>query len=149
MKVIICRGLPGSGRTEWSKEQAKSGRVIRLSPTEMGKSAGYYTMTKYTILTYGILGVIREVIESGENIDVVIDGNNLKANIIEKIARLFEEDAGGYISSEQLIRQGTIEVKDFYISLEEALEYDKQREDPIGDIRITQLWNQHRKLLDD
>ncbi len=146
MKVIICRGLPGSGRTEWSKEYVKSNKAIRVCRSDMRKMSGHeYCMEMELALAEAENAIISYC--DHQDIDVVVDGNNLNKNVITSIRGVFESHAGGCFDA---VSNGFIEIKDFPISLEDALEYDNSSgRDPLGESKIRKLHKLHEELMND
>ncbi len=145
MKVIVCRGLPGSGRREWSKQYViDNPSAVRVCRSDMRKMIGNYTTDKEGLMIAAENSIIRECIVEGR--DVVIDGNNLNPRVIESIEMIFHDLSGGPFDVGVFGIEGGIEIKDFDCPLEEALDYDFKREKPLGEKRISQLHSQYLDL---
>ncbi len=141
-KIIICRGLPGSGRTEWSKKYARDCGAIRICRSDLRRMIS----TGYSIdLEHLLVGMENEFIIEAQysGRDVVIDGNFLNDNAIKGIKNILKT----LPSDKYNEAWKSVVIKDFPMSLEDALSYDRNREDPLGDAKIITLWNTHQKKI--
>ena len=123
-KVIICRGIQGSGKSTWAKawvlEDPKN--RIRINNDSIGEMFGEPFRTEG--LYQRIKRVRKQILEDSlyEGLDVVIDNMNLSedsVNEIKSIVETFNKNTGGNY---------TIEFKDFLdVPLEVCLERNANR----------------------
>ena len=77
--------------------------------------------------------------------DIVIDNMNLNPKYYEFVNRIIEDFNYMVTESEQY----TLEFKDFVdISLEECIERDSKRENPIGADIITNTYNKYKDIIE-
>jgi len=135
-KLVICRGLPGSGKSHWAKEQVKKDyeNVIRCNRDDIrtmlheGYFEGPITESNVVMIRDSI---IRTGLKNGKI--VISDDTNLKASVVKelaKIARFFESD---------------IEIVDFDIDKEECIRRDSLRQGRanVGEKVINDMFNRY------
>lgn len=138
-KVIITKGLPGSGKSTWAKEQVLKGkgRVKRVNKDDLraliDADAPYSSANERFILKCQekiIAAAIRG------NHHIIVDNTNL--NPIHEIA--IRKLAGPMVK---------VEVKDFTdVSPEECIRRDSKREKPVGAAVINKMAKQWRDWKD-
>lgn len=135
-KLTVTRGLPGSGKSTWAREQQannpKLWRVNRddlramLRPTWIYGNAdaeGWCTAAQY--------GAIRDLLDA--NADVVVDDTNLMPEVVDMYRKLAKAYGAEF------------EVKDFTeVPLEDCIERDAARPEPVGEEVIRRM---HDKYL--
>ena len=146
-KIILTRGIQGSGKSTWAKKWAEedSEHRIRWNNDDFRRMLGKYWVPKReTIVSSTELHFINDVMCYGY--DIVIDNMNLNPKYYEFVKRIIEDFNYMVTESEQY----TLEFKDFVdISLEECIERDSKRENPIGADIITNTYNKHKDIIDD
>lgn len=143
-RLIICRGIPGSGKSTWAYSWVKESPTtrIRLNNDDIRRMFGPYWVpereklihdTKYhTALNAMALGY-----------DIVVDNMNLNPKEIK-----FWEDVVKGFNGIQNGFNYTIEFKDFFnVSLEECLNRDKRRENPVGEKAIREIWKRYKHFI--
>lgn len=143
-QLIICRGIPGSGKSTWAYSWVKESPTtrIRLNNDDIRRMFGPYWVpereklihdTKYhTALSAMTLGY-----------DIVVDNMNLNPKEI----KFWKDVVEGF----NVIQDGfkyTIKFKDFFdVSLEECLDRDKRRENPVGEKAIRDIWKRYKHFI--
>lgn len=147
-KIILCRGIQGSGKTTYAKQWVLEDpeHRIRLSYDDIRNMFGKYwvpsresliSRVKRPFLYYSML----------EGYDIIIDNMNLNDKEVE-----FYENAIKIYNKE--VEQGLnynkyeIEFKDFFIPLEECIRRDSLRENPIGEEIIRNTYNKYKHILE-
>ena len=142
-KLIIMRGLPGSGKSTWAKAWVNEDPInrVRLNWDDMRNMMGPYWIPERE--NTGILKELREKFLKHmmeRNWDIVCDNRNLNPKEIEfyeNIVKEFNEDGHPY----------TIEFKDFFIPVEECIRRDAMRANPIGEKTIKSLFHKYMPLI--
>jgi len=124
--LTITRGLPGSGKTTWARQQP-AWRVNRDDLRTMLKTAWKHGDDEYETLCSAVqYAVIRELLHDR---DVIVDDTNLRGDTVlalESIAR---------------IARAEFFVVDFTdVHLETCIERDAARPDPVGEQVIRRMW---------
>lgn len=144
-KLIICQGVPASGKTTWAKEfiskkqQAGDFSWIRVNRDDLRNSTGVnYHFKNEGYITQLEQFAIGQALESGKN--VISDNTNLNPKFLQKTLDWL---AGtGY----------EVEMKKFEVSFEEACKRDAARENPVGKSTIKKFFSNYypefRKKVD-
>ena len=142
-KLILCRGIQGSGKTyfakAWCTEDPKN--RVRINNDDIRNMLGPYWITDREPLVSDIkLHIAEEAMNRGYNI--VVDNMNLNPREVkfwEKVVELNNEDPDGY--------KYEIEFKDFFIPLEECIRRDAMRPNPIGEKVIRENWKRYKHFI--
>lgn len=141
LKIIMCVGIPGSGKSTWAKSEISKDpdnwvRInnddLRAMMNESVYSAGYEKL-----VTEIRNSLIKEAIKKDKNI--IIDNVNLNKKHFDdvvKIAKSFNKEI-------------EVSEKPFYIELDEAIARDSQREGKakVGESVIKKWWKDSGKDL--
>ncbi|AGY47133.1 polynucleotide kinase [Clavibacter phage CN1A] len=117
-KLTICRGIPASGKTTWSKSEALQTGAIRISRDDIRHELyGVFwgDTIDENVVTKIQHGRIRDLLANG--FDVIVDDTNLRARNVKRFYELGADE---------------IAFKDFEITLEEALRRDANRARQVG-----------------
>ena len=148
-KVIICQGLPASGKTTWAKEWVKEEptRRVRFNRDDVRNMLGKYWVPGREDLIDSIYdSFMNEAMLAGY--DIVIDNMNLNDKTIKEIQRYVGE-FNDWIRLSVLDIHYDIEFKKFLdVPLETLLERDSKREHPIGEKVIRDLYTKYRCKLE-
>lgn len=138
-RVIILRGLPGSGKTTWARDFIQHRhwyrRISRDALREMF-GFGYYEPKSEKTLVALRNALLVEVLR--EHPHVVIDDTNLT----ERHVRDIKSHAVGWWNGAPSI---SIEILEFHTPLDECIRRDALREKPVGAERIREMnmrWRQ-------
>lgn len=148
-KVILCRGVQGSGKTTWSKEYCKANHnTIRVNRDDIRKMFNQKWSKKLEIVVKSCeLEAIRSAINVG--IDVVVDDvsnlNPMTESTIREIIRKYNR-AGFAFSKKHT--ECVLIYKDFFIPIGECIENDKKRKDNVGKDVIIDTYNRYKSTIE-
>lgn len=127
-QVIMLKGLPASGKSTWAKERVLSGqgKYSRVNQDDLGRMlmAGKRTKGGGKILARFRDTLILQILEEGKS--VIIDDTNLNPALEEHYRKMVKEYNKGKNKSVQFV------VKEFTISVEEAISRDLARVKSVG-----------------
>ena len=145
-KIILCRGIQGSGKTTWAKKWAEEDpeHRVRWNNDDFRRMLGKYWVPKREVIISSTeLHFIDEAMCRGY--DIVIDNMNLNPKYYEFIKKIIEDFNYMVIDSEQYI----LEFKDFFnVSLEECIERDSKRPNSIGEEVIKATYEKYKSILE-
>ena len=122
MKLILCKGLPASGKSTWSKEYIKNNtNVVRVNRDEIREMLGLHPWNpsyENKVVVSGEREFIRGALKQG--MDVIVDDTNLNPKVTEEWTNLGENLGAKVI------------VKEFDVTLEECIRRDSLREGSVG-----------------
>lgn len=137
-KLIICKGLPASGKSTWAKAWVKEDpkKRIRVNRDDIRHMLGVYWVPSREKLVTDIehLTIISAI---EKKYDIVVDATNLRGT--QPFQALFNTWTWD--------KDYVMEVKDFTdVPLEVCLERDSLRkEDQVGEDVIMRMYNKHLK----
>ena len=136
-KIILCRGIQGSGKTTWAKQWVLEDpeHRVRFNNDDIRNMLGkYWVPSREPIIT-----TMKNSFISGAAIfrmDVVIDNMNLNSKELDywkDIARMFNYD---------------LEIKNFFTPLQDCIERDSKRPNPIGEEVIRNTYKKYKNILE-
>ena len=142
-KLILCRGIQGSGKTTWARQWVEEDpeNRVRINNDDIRNMLGKYWVTSRENLVSSIKkNMTEEAINRGYNI--VVDNMNLNPKEIlfwKDMVKMANMDPDGY--------QYEIEFKDFFIPLEECIRRDAMRPNPIGEKVIRETWKRYKHFI--
>jgi len=143
IKVIFTKGIIASGKTTWAKQFVKDNQKYkRVSRDDLRHMLSSYTFTNdnENIVTQVERDTIKQLLLMGYNL--VIDKQNLNQQDFANDKRFILD----LVDWEDTVE---FEVKEFPITLYQAILRDKEREFQIGEAVITKTWKRYEKdLLD-
>ena len=142
-KLILCRGIQGSGKTyfakAWCAEDPKN--RVRINNDDIRNMLGNYWVVEREPLVSEMKQYLTQA-AMDRGYDIVIDNMNLNPHEVkfwEKVVELNNEDPDGY--------KYEIEFKDFFIPLEECIRRDAMRPNPIGEKVIRETWKRYKHFI--
>lgn len=145
-KLIICRGIQGSGKSTFAKEWVLKDpeHRVRFNNDDIRNMLGKYWVPRRE----GIVQAIKkEFLYSSMSYryDIIIDNMNLNPKEVQYFQDFVNEwnNPKGIISAEVRATY-EIEFVDFKTPLEVCIERDSKRENPIGERIITETYNKYK-----
>ncbi len=145
-KVIILRGLPASGKTTYAKQMVKKGNYTRVNKDDIRRMLhgsdtsewGFRKDAEKMVLSIRD-SIIIKALRSGNN--VIVDDTNLHPKHIDRITEVVEAQQQidrDYFEKKNL--KYTVEIKDFDITLREAIARDQTRSKRVGATQILKMY---------
>lgn len=131
LELIILRGIPGSGKSTWARAFVGKcpwfKRICRDDLRQM-LDGGVYSAHNEKFVRMIRNRLIRECLQEGSS--VIVDDTNLKDRDIRDIRGC------AYIDMEAV----PVRIMDFDTPLDLCIERDAQREKPVGEARIREMY---------
>ena len=143
-KIILCRGIPGSGKTFWAKEWVlkDSEHRVRFNNDDIRNMLGEYWVPKREWLVEMLkYHFVHEAMN--RNYDIVIDNMNLNPKEIKVYERWIENH-----NCFDFNFKYKLEFKNFNTPLDICIIRDSAREIPIGRDIITETYNKYKDIID-
>lgn len=135
-KLIICRGLPASGKSTWAKKFVEDNpqwkRVNRDTLRSMVHGAGKFTREREAAIKIARDALVKTFLAADYN--VIVDDTNLDPAVVEHLRGLTTLDV-------------EVEEKWFHVTLDEALARNAMRTEFEGKVPMSVIKNMHRKWL--
>ena len=136
-KLIICRGIPASGKSTWAKQWVLEDpeHRVRINQDDIRLMLGKYWVPSREKLVQEIqFDAIVEAL--CRKFDVVIDNTNLDKKVLEKFDRLIKT-----------FENYEIEYKDFFDTpLSVCIERDKNRDLQVSEKIIRNFYNNYKDI---
>lgn len=147
-KIIILRGLQGSGKSTWAKQwcaESPSQRM-RFNRDDIRNMLGpYWVPRREHLINDMYWDFLNNATTNGY--DIVVDNMNLNEDYIKEL-KDFVEDTNEFLKLSKLNYEYEIEIKDFLnVPLETCIERDAQREHPVGEKVIRQTYNKYKDKI--
>ena len=132
-KLILVQGIPASGKSTWTKQFVLESPLtrVRVNRDDIRRMLGKYWVPEredlITTLEYNMV-----MVALSQGYTVVLDSTNLNPKYLKQ-----------WVELSRYYTQTTLEYKPFYISLEEAIERDNNREDSVGEEVIKRFYNKY------
>lgn len=149
-KIILCRGIQGSGKTTFAKQWVLEDpeHRVRFNNDDIRNMLGKYWVPsredlvndlKKTFLWSSML----------YGFDIVIDNMNLNPKELEYYNRVLDDwnNPKGAISDMVRLKY-YLEFKNFFIPLEECIERDSKRPNPIGEEVIKKTYEKYKDIIE-
>lgn len=143
-KIILCRGIQGSGKSTWAKTWVSEDpeNRIRINNDDLRNMFGvYWVPSREDIVTKAKKEIVIYAMDKGY--DIVIDNMNLNPKEIQYWETIINYH-NGYMGKEIKYE---IEFKDFFIPLEECIRRDAVRPNPIGEKVIRDTWKRYKHFI--
>ncbi len=148
-KIILCRGIQGSGKTTWAKQWVLEDpeHRVRFNNDDIRNMLGKYWVPSREDLVNDLK---RFFLWSSMSygFDIVIDNMNLNSKELEYYNKVLDNwnNPKGVLSD--VVRpKYDIEFKDFFTPLEECIERDSKRPNPIGEEVIRKTYEKYKDIL--
>ena len=136
-KLIICRGIPASGKTFWAKQWVLEDpeHRVRINQDNIRLMLGkYWVPSREELVQHIQKEALIEALERGY--DIVIDNTNLNKKVLD-FYRALVIDHGNH----------AIEFKDFFdTSLSVCIERDKNRDVQVSEKIIRNFYNNYKDI---
>lgn len=134
-KIIILKGLPGSGKSTWAKEYChKNKDYIRVNRDDLRNMRGDYWVPKQEDLITDMENTcVLMALKNGKN--VILDATNLDDERTKSHIEYFYKN----YPSDRL----KIEYKTFDVPLEKCIENDLKRPNSVGHKVIERMYKKH------
>ena len=148
-KIILCRGIQGSGKSTWARKWAEEDpeHRIRINNDDIRNMLGVYWVTSREGLVSHIkTTTVTTAMQQGY--DIVVDNMNLNPKEVkfwEDIVNRHNREITS--TSSQIGYKYEIEFKDFFIPLEECIRRDAMRPNPIGEKVIRDTWRRYKHFI--
>lgn len=140
-RIILCRGIQGSGKSTWAKQWVLEDpeHRVRFNNDDIRNMLGkYWVPSRKRIVTEIKKDFMINAMELGY--DIVIDNMNLNSNEVT-----YYKDLAA--STSRLISPYVVEFKDFFIPLEVCIERDSKRENPVGEEIIRAAYERYKHII--
>ena len=141
-KIVLCRGIQGSGKTffakKWTLEDPD--HRVRFNNDDIRNMLGQYWVPSREGLVTGMkLDFLNQAMDAG--FDIIIDNMNLSP----KEVNFYKTYVESFNKNNKFNYE--IEFKDFFIPVEECIKRDAMRPNPIGEKVIRQTWNKYKHFI--
>lgn len=148
-KIIICRGIQGSGKSTWASHwvQKDLNKRIRINWDDLrlmmgGGPDGYWVPSREELpILNSILGVLIATAIKYDK-DIVVDNMNLNPAAVDNIIRMGSEYANMYD------RSVVVYVKSFYTDVDTCVERDSKRVRPVTEKVIRACYSRYSEYFD-
>lgn len=140
-KIVLCRGIQGSGKSTWAKQWVLEDpeHRVRFNNDEIRNMLGkYWVPSREHLVTDIKKDFMVSAMEFGY--DIVIDNMNLNPKEVKYYKDLVDSTLG-YVNCYSL------EFQDFFIPLEVCIERDSKRENPIGEEVIRATYEKYKHII--
>lgn len=155
-KIILCRGIQGSGKTTFAKQWVLKDpeHRVRFNNDDIRNMLGKYWVPSREEL---VLDLKKQFIRSSmlAGYDIVIDNMNLNPKEVEfyktyieehnRIMKKLDEETNLSFKDDTKYE---LEFKDFFIPLQECIKRDSKRPNPIGEEVIRKTYEKYKDILE-
>ena len=149
-KIILCRGIPGSGKSTWAKQYCHEDpeHRVRFNNDDIRNMLGdYWVPNRERIVS----DLKRHFLYSamGDGYDIIIDNMNLNPREVAFYEDIIEKhnNPGETVISAVYMHPYKLEFKDFFIPVEECIRRDSLRSNPIGEKIIRDTWKRYKNFI--
>ena len=148
-KIILCRGIQGSGKTTWAKQWALEDpeHRVRFNNNDIRNMLGKYWVPSREDLVKSLRSVFL-LNSMSYGFDIVIDNMNLNPKELEYYNRVLDGwNNPEWVTPDVVKPKYSLEFKDFFIPLQECIERDSKRPNPIGEEVIRKTYERYKDIL--
>lgn len=147
-KILILRGLQGSGKSTFAKQWVNedSEHRVRFNRDDIRNMLGkYWVPSREGLIDSMYWNLLEQATASGY--DIVIDNMNLNEKYIDEVNK-FVEETNLWLGQSATDFIYKVEIKDFFhIPLQTCIDRDAQRENPIGEQVIRNTYNKYKHKI--
>lgn len=141
-RVIICQGLPGSGKTTWAKKLIDEypHQYKRISKDDLRSMLdnGLHSRSNENFIVKVRDWLIWQILHDGKS--VIIDDTNLHDKHIYSIRESIEK------WNKEFNQQVSVEIKSFLdVPIDQCIENDLNRQNPVGEKVIRDMWEGYKE----
>ena len=143
-KIILTRGIQGSGKSTWARQWVVEDpeNRVRINNDDIRNMLGKYWVTEREPLVSEIKqNIVTNAMSRGY--DIVVDNMNLNPKEVKFWQDIVHNNEVNPISKYLY----EIEFKDFFIPLEECIRRDAMRPNPIGEKVIRDTWRRYKHFI--
>ena len=148
-KLIICRGIQGSGKSTWAKQWCHEDpeHRVRFNNDDIRNMLGKYWVPSREDLVKSLRSVFL-LNSMSYGFDIVIDNMNLNPKELEYYNRVLDGwNNPEWVTPDVVKPKYSLEFKDFFIPLQECIERDSKRPNPIGEEVIRKTYERYKDIL--
>lgn len=142
-KIILCRGIQDSGKTTWAKQWVLEDpeHRVRFNNDDIRNMLGKYWVPSREGLVKDLKGLfLQEAMAYG--FDIVIDNMNLNPRELEYYERVLND------WNRAVRPKYELEFKNFFTPLQDCIERDSKRPNPIGEEVIKATYEKYKSILE-
>ena len=142
-KLILCRGIQGSGKSTWAKAWVAEDpeHRIRINNDDIRNMLGpYWVLDREKLVSAIKQRMAQEAMDRGY--DIVVDNMNLNPKEVD-----FWKNIVNFNNGTIMTWHYDIEFKDFFTPLEECIRRDAARPNPIGEKVIRDTWRRYKHFI--
>lgn len=152
-KIVLCRGIQGSGKTthakQWVLEDPEN--RVRFNNDDIRNMLGKYWVTsREPLVSHLKRAFLNHSMLEGYNI--IIDNmnlNNREVEFYQAVVKVHNDLVEQYRKNDPDAGfKYEIEFKDFFIPLEECIRRDSLRENPIGEEIIRNTYKKYKDIIE-
>lgn len=148
-KIILCRGVQGSGKTTWAKQWVLEDpeHRVRFNNDDIRNMLGKYWVPSRE----GLVKDLKDLFlwkAMSYRFNIVIDNMNLNPKELEYYERVLNDWNNAYAPT-VIGPKYELEFKDFFIPLQDCIERDSKRPNPIGEEVIRKTYEKYKNILED
>lgn len=148
-KIILCRGIQGSGKTTWAKQWALEDpeHRVRFNNDDIRNMLGKYWVPSREDLVKSLRSAFL-LNSMSYGFDIVIDNMNLNPKELGYYDGVLDGWNNPKRAIPDVVRpKYSLEFKDFFIPLQDCIERDSKRPNPIGEEVIRKTYEKYKDIL--
>lgn len=155
-KIILCRGIQGSGKTTWAKQWVLEDpeHRVRFNNDDIRNMLGKYWVPNREVLV-SALKTQFIITSMKKGYDIVIDNMNLNSKEVEYYELYIKShnQVVGELKSENRLNpkddfKYELEFRDFFIPLQDCIDRDAKRPNPIGEEVIRKTYEKYKNIIE-
>ena len=148
-KIILCRGIQDSGKTTWAKQWALEDpeHRVRFNNDDIRNMLGKYWVPSREYLVKSLRSAFL-LNSMSYGFDIVIDNMNLNPKELDYYNGVLNGWNNPKWAIPSVVRpKYSLEFKDFFIPLQDCIERDSKRPNPIGEEVIRKTYEKYKDIL--